>query len=135
MNEKILAEKFSEQIDRLVKGIHPPSKTDADDACKDEIRLVEAILRQDFSAESPIKAELKKGLLDKFKTRKEANPRQQSESFYSDDELSDEELDYAAGGHSLREESACTKCGCKKSRATIAGAICPDCGHARDEHM
>jgi len=135
MNEKILAERFSEQIDRLVKDVHKTKMSEKHDECRDELRLVEAILQQDFSTESSLKAELKRSLLDSFSSPKELNPTQQTKSFYSEDELSEDELDYAAGGHSLREEVACTKCGCKRSRVTIASIVCPDCGHARDEHM
>lgn len=135
MNEKILAERFSQEIDKIVKAVHKPGNTEDYDEYKDELRLAEAILKQDFSKESTLKDDLKKKLLAKFNAPEESNFRPHNKSIYLEDELSEEELDYAAGGHSLKEESACTKCGCKRSRAAITAAICPDCGHSRDEHM
>lgn len=134
MNEKILAKMFSEELDQLAQGNPEPNKTEFLDEYAEEVKLVEAILREDFSRESSIREDLKKRLLDKFNTRIESG-NQQNKGFNADDELSEEDLDFVAGGHSLKEESGCTKCGCKRSRATITTAICPDCGHNRDDHM
>ena len=78
---------------------------------------------------------MKKTLLVEFNENKNCNRKQREYSFFDADELNEEELDYAAGGYSLKENSACSKCGCKRNRATITTATCPDCGHSRDEHM
>ena len=134
MNEKKLAENFSKEIEKLIEGINGPNKIEVNNDYEDELILARCILHEDFSIQSHIKEDLKKRLLTKFNDNKNCS-RQQREYSFDEDELSEEELDYAAGGHSLKEGSACAKCGCKRNRATITTATCPDCGHSRDEHL
>lgn len=125
MNEKRLAKDFLNEIDKLIQGNYTPSKNGTAFDDTEEVKLAKYILKEDFSKESHLREALKKRLLDKFWKYR----------FSPDYELSEEELDYVAAGHSLKEDSACAKCGCKRSRSTIATATCPDCGHSRNEHM
>ncbi|KUO64320.1 MAG: hypothetical protein APF84_09795 [Gracilibacter sp. BRH_c7a] len=137
MSEKYKVESFQKELDALLKGVYRVDQTRGGDENihhRGELKLVEKILKEDFSDESQLKQETKKRLLDKLNAKK-CTRQEQDHSFLEEDELSVEELDYASGGLAIREEGACSKCGCKRSRVSINTAKCPACGHSRDEHM
>lgn len=113
-----MSERFNAKLDALLKGIREIEQPD-------ELKLVERILKEDFSDESLLKEKTKKRLMDKLKEHKVPD----------EDELSVEELDYASGGHAVREEGTCSKCSCNRSRISIDTEKCPVCGHSRDDHM
>lgn len=137
MSEKYKVESFNKELDALLKGVYKVeqhSSVDEQPQYKDELKLVEKILKEDFSDESQLKQETKKRLLDKINARNNSKQGKDN-SLVDEGELSMEELDYASGGLAVREEGACSKCGCKRSRVSISTAKCPECGHSRDEHM
>lgn len=118
MSEKYKAGSFNAKLDALLKGICEVEQPD-------ELKLVKRILKEDFSDESRQKEETKRRLLDKLREHKVPD----------DDELNEEELGYASGGHAIREEGTCSKCSCNRSRISIDTEKCPVCGHSRDDHM
>lgn len=137
MSEKYKVESFNKELDALLKGVYEVEKSSGVDEQlhhKDELELVEKILKEDFSDESRLKQETKKRLLDKINARK-SRKQGQDYSLPDEDELSEEELGYASGGLAIREEGVCSKCDCKRSRVSISTAKCPECGHSRDDHM
>ncbi|KUO73815.1 MAG: hypothetical protein APF77_17180 [Clostridia bacterium BRH_c25] len=130
MSEKYKVESFNKELDALLKGVYKADQP----GNADELQLVEKILKEDFSDESQLKQKTKKRLLDKINARK-SGKQGQGYSTFDEDELSEEELDYASGGLAIREEGVCSKCDCKRSRVSISTAKCPECGHSRDDHM
>ena len=137
MSEKYKAKSFQKKLDALIKGIYEVDLPRGGDEHLDddgELALAKKILSEDFSDESQKKQATKKRLLAKINA-KEYSKKVQDHSSLEEDELSEEELDYASGGYTIRDEGACSKCDCKISRLSIDTAKCPACGHSRDEHM
>ncbi|SHH18701.1 hypothetical protein [Desulfosporosinus lacus] len=97
------------------------------------LELAGIVKSADFSGESRIKNSLLQRLLQKFPEQKPDSTNDQS---HFDAELSDDELELAAGGGigQPTNDKGCLLCGCQRSSATIDCDNCSFCGHPRSSH-
>lgn len=97
------------------------------------LELAETLKGVDFSGESRINKSLLQRLLQKFPGQM---PNSTNYKPPSKTELSDDELDRAAGGVTGQQtnDTGCSLCSCRRPAATIERDNCPNCGHHRSGH-
>lgn len=115
MTEQKSAERFSHDVDILLQSRKGPEITANHEAYNQTMQLAAQITKMDYSGESKIKQILKERLLAKLAEG-------------AQDELSDSELDLAAGGLGAhhQQQLLCPKCG-----ASLRGSHCPACRYQR----
>lgn len=142
MRERRCAELFNSKLERLTMTIENKDESELP-ACAEEeevreevaplLELAETIIGTDFSGESRIQNSLLQRLLQKFPVQR---PDLKDEQLHLDSELSDDELELAAGGAAGRseKETGCSLCGCRRAASTLESENCISCGHPRSNH-
>lgn len=133
MNEHNLAERFSRDVDRILRGGEVEAKP-VDPVSEEYNKVVElarSLAKTDFSDEWRGQQALERRLLDVFRAFGPGRTRKINNLFT---ELDDDELDHVAGGVGKDCQEFCALCNCKRSARTIQGDTCPDCGHPRECH-
>lgn len=105
MSHELCVKRFSYDLDKILEKDGQLDFETVDDEYDKTLRLAQILKNVDFSGESKVKDKLKVQLLKRIEDRKEKQLQEVLK-----DELSDEELDYAAGGigiewNSLKDEN------------------------------
>ncbi|MEG6523046.1 hypothetical protein [Desulfotomaculum sp. 1211_IL3151] len=119
MTEQKLADRFSHDLEVILQSGRDPEEVASKDEYRQNLKLASQIAKIDYSGESKIQRTLKESLLAKLAEGKVNQVGLEQAA----DELSDSELDMAAGGlGDPQQQFLCPKCG-----AILRGSHCPGC--------